>query len=250
MMAAVDRFMTGFGSSGELHITRFDRLGDGAMHRIIGLILTILFTSLPVMAAEGPRTLGWNDLVPKSTPFDNPINKLSMDQQFDVESLVAIRNLKRRGPLSEVSEDAEQAVEISHRLRKQGLDPTALMLAFDRLQSDIEQRKKLTVRALDGKMVRIPGYALPLEHAGTGVTEMLLVPYVGACIHVPPPPANQTLYVKLDQSYKADDLFEPVWITGRMKVRSTNKSLSFVDGSAGVDTAYTVENVIVTPYEK
>ena len=219
------------------------------MARIIGVFLALLFSSMPVIAAEGLRTLGWDDLVPKSTPFDNPFNKLSMDQQLDVESLVAIRNLRRRGPESDVSEDAEQAVEIRHRLRKRGLDPTALIMAFDRLRYDIEQRNKLTVRELDGKMVRIPGYALPLEHAGTGVTEMLLVPYVGACIHVPPPPANQTLYVKLNQSYKADNLFEPVWITGRMKVRATNKSLSFVDGSAGVDTAYTVEDVIVTPYE-
>ena len=159
-----------------------------------------------------------------------------------------MKNLPRRGPESDVSEDEEQAVEIRHRLRKRGLDPTALIMAFDRLRYDIEQRNKLTVRELDGKMVRIPGYALPLEHAGTGVTEMLLVPYVGACIHVPPPPANQTLYVKLNQSYKADDLYEPVWITGRMKVRATNKSLNFVDGTAGVDTAYTVEEVIVTPY--
>ena len=107
----------------------------------------------------------------------------------------------------------------------------------------------MAVASLDGKMVRIPGYALPLEHAGTGVTEMLLVPYVGACIHVPPPPANQTLFVKLSQSYKSDDLYEPVWITGRMKVKATNKSLTFVDGSAGVDSAYVVEDVTVTPYK-
>ena len=218
------------------------------MAQIISAFVALLFASTPLMAAEGPRTLGWDDLVPKSTPFDNAFNQLSMDQQIDVEALVAIRNLRRRGAISPVGDDAEEAVEIRHRLQKQGLDPTALVLAFDRLQSDIEQRNKMTVRALDGKMVRIPGYALPLEHAGTGVTEMLLVPYVGACIHVPPPPANQTLYVKLNQSYKADDLYEPVWITGRMKVRATNKSLNFVDGTAGVDTAYTVEEVIVTPY--
>ena len=218
------------------------------MARKIAVFLAFLIATAPVVASEGPLTLGWDDLVPKSTPFDNPFNKLSMDQQIDVESLVAIRDMMRRGPVSDVSEDAEQAVEIRHRLRKQGHDPTALMMAFDRLQNDIERSNKMTVAALDGKMVRIPGYALPLENAGTGVTEMLLVPYVGACIHVPPPPANQTLYVKLNQTYKADDLYEPVWITGRMKVRATNKSPNFVDGTAGVDTAYTVEDVTVTPY--
>ena len=213
-------------------------------------VLGAVLIATSTLAAEGPRTLAWDDLVPKSAPFDNPLSKLTMDQQFDVETLIEIRNLKRRGVISEVDEDAERAVEVRHKLKKQGLEPTALVAAFDRLLSDIERRNQMTVHELDGKIVRIPGYALPLEHAGTGVTEMLLVPYVGACIHVPPPPANQTLYVKLNQSYKADNLFEPVWITGRMKVRATNKSLSFVDGSAGVDTAYTVEDVIVTPYKR
>ena len=219
------------------------------MFRCIAVLGAVLIATAS-MAAEGPRTLGWDDLVPKSTTFDNAFNQLSMDQQRDVESLIAIRDLRRHGAISDVSPDMEEAAEIRHKLEKQGLNVTALMMALDRLQSDIEQRNKMTVRALDGKMVRIPGYALPLEHAGTGVTEMLLVPYVGACIHVPPPPANQTLYVKLNQSYKADNLYEPVWITGRMKVRATNKSLSFVDGTAGVDTAYTVEDVIVTPYTR
>ena len=124
------------------------------------------------------------------------------------------------------------------------------MKAFDRLEIEIKKRNRMTVAALDGKMVRIPGYALPLEHAGIGVTEMLLVPYVGACIHVPPPPANQTLYVKLNQSYVASNLYEPVWISGRMKVTATQKALMFIDGTAGIDTAYTIEDVTVAPYEK
>jgi hypothetical protein len=218
--------------------------------RWLAVLSTAMIAIVSLAAEEGPRTLGWNDLVPKSAPFDNPFIKLSMDQQSDVESLVAIRNLERRSGISSVSEDAEEAVEVRYRLQKQGLDPSALILAFDRLESEIVRRNKMTVRALDGKLIRIPGYALPLEHTGTGVTEMLLVPYIGACIHVPPPPANQTLFVKLNQSYKADNLFEPVWVTGRMKVRSINKSLSFVDGSAGVETAYTVEAVIVRPYTR
>ena len=244
-----NQIVTGIGGLCCLYSVSPDSLGDRAVNRIFSIFFAIVFASMPIMAAEGPRTLGWDDLVPKGGANDNPFNKLSMDQQLDVESLIAIRDLKRRGAISDVSEDAEQAVEIRHKLQKQGLNPTALMMAFDRLQSDIDIRNKMAVASLDGKMVRIPGYALPLEHAGTGVTEMLLVPYVGACIHVPPPPANQTLFVKLSQSYKSDDLYEPVWITGRMKVKATNKSLTFVDGSAGVDSAYVVEDVTVTPYK-
>ncbi len=220
------------------------------MTRCMAVLCTVLITNVAVAAENRFRTLGWEDLVPKSTPLNSVITKLKHDQQLDVVTLVSIRNLKRETSLSEVSEDAEEAIEIRHRLKKLGLDPDKLMKAFDRMESDVKQREKMTVRSLDGKRIRIPGYALPLEHAGTGVTEMLLVPYVGACIHVPPPPANQTLYVKLAQTYKAKSLFDPVWITGRIKIRATNKSLSLIDGTAGVDTAYTVEDVTITPYKK
>ncbi len=220
------------------------------MIRWITMLAAILVSTASLAAEENYRTLSWNDLVPKGGVIDNPITRLSVPQQQDVEVLVSIRNLKKRGGMSDVSEDAEEAMEIRHKLRKQGLNPSALMQAFDRLQSEIERRNKMTVATLDGKMVRIPGYALPLEHAGMGVTEMLLVPYIGACIHVPAPPANQTVYAKLNQTYVAGNLYEPVWITGRMKVKATQKALKLIDGTAGIDTAYMVEVVSIAPYRK
>jgi hypothetical protein len=53
------------------------------------------------------------------------------------------------------------------------------------------------VEDLNGRIVRMPGYLLPLDVIGAKVTEFLLVPYIGACIHVPPPPPNQIVYVKV-----------------------------------------------------
>ena len=78
----------------------------------------------------------------------------------------------------------------------------------------------------------------------------LLVPYVGACIHVPPPPANQIVYVTMEDAYISTDLFEPVWITGRMIIKATNQLLTYVDGTAGIDTAYTLKGKKIEPYEK
>ncbi len=49
---------------------------------------------------------------------------------------------------------------------------------------------------LNGSKVKIPGFVIPLEGDDKAVTEFLLVPYFGACIHVPPPPPNQIIYVK------------------------------------------------------
>ena len=117
-------------------------------------------------------------------------------------------------------------------------------------EQEIAKRSQMANIKIDGQFVRIPGYALPLEHKDMGVTEFLLVPYVGACIHVPPPPPNQTVFVSLKDAYTVKDLYEPVWITGRLSIKATNKSLSLVDGSAGVETAYTLTGIKVAPYKE
>jgi len=58
------------------------------------------------------------------------------------------------------------------------------------------------------------------------VTDFLLVPFVGACIHVPPPPANQIIYVKIEQGFDVQGTFDPVWVTGTLKVAPTFTGLA------------------------
>jgi uncharacterized protein len=74
------------------------------------------------------------------------------------------------------------------------------------------------VAKLDGKRVHIGGYVVPLDFEATRVKEFLLVPFVGACIHVPPPPANQIVYVKTEQGFSVQAMFDPVWVTGTLRV--------------------------------
>ena len=124
----------------------------------------------------------------------------------------------------------------------------SLMEKYDRWKREIGLRNHMGNKRLDGQFVRIPGYALPLEHKDIGVKELLLVPYVGACIHVPPPP-NQTVYVKLSDPYTVKNLYEPVWITGHLSMKDVTKSLSLVDGNTGVDIGYRLDGVEVVSFE-
>ncbi len=78
---------------------------------------------------------------------------------------------------------------------------------------DQETGSKVT-NAYDGRMVRIPGYLLPLDFENVAITSALLVPFVGACVHVPPPPPNQLIFLEITDPYESDGLFEPVWATG------------------------------------
>jgi uncharacterized protein len=98
------------------------------------------------------------------------------------------------------------------------------------------------VHDYDGERVRLPGYVLPLDFEGTRVEEFLLVPYVGACIHVPPPPPNQIVYVTIEQGIEVDGMFEAVWVTGTFDTASISNELA--------DIGYRMEAESVEPYEQ
>ena len=91
------------------------------------------------------------------------------------------------------------------------------------------------VRELDGKRVRIGGYVVPLDFEATSVKEFLLVPYVGACIHVPPPPPNQIVYVKTAKGFDVAGTFDPVYVTGTLKVASQYTGLAETGYSIDAD---------------
>lgn len=75
------------------------------------------------------------------------------------------------------------------------------------------------LRALDGQKIRSPGFMVPLEDNRARVSEFLLVPNPQACIHAPPPPSNQMVYVRM-VSGDAKTLFGPVMVEGILRVTS------------------------------
>lgn len=81
---------------------------------------------------------------------------------------------------------------------------------------------------LNGKKVKIPGYVVPLEGDEEKLTEFLLVPFFGACIHVPPPPSNQIVYVSFPEGVVVDDLYDAVWVTGTLQTEGWKGDLASV----------------------
>ena len=95
---------------------------------------------------------------------------------------------------------------------------------------------------LDGKMVKVPGFTVPLEDWASSAVEFLLVPYVGACVHVPPPPPNQLVYIEMHEGKPAKmDGWNPVWVEGVLKIEMTES----VYGHVG----FTISGHRVYPYE-
>jgi hypothetical protein len=188
----------------------------------------------------------WADLVPKSAAVDNPFLRLSRDQLGWISDVAAVRDQRARGDkkLSAADLDKEQA--LSRKLERAGVDVDGLLT----IRQEIIERGRKVNRLLDGQNVRIPGYLLPLEFSGRRVTEFLLVPWVGACIHTPPPPPNQIVHVKPDKPVEMTGMFVPVWVTGRMTTGAVRKSLSLVDGAADIDAGYSLRATQVEPYKQ
>ena len=81
-------------------------------------------------------------------------------------------------------------------------------------------------KSLDGALVRLPGFIIPLDARRDGVVdEFLLVPYFGACIHVPPPPPNQLVYVRMARRTTLQSPYDAYWITGKLHLQTTTTHL-------------------------
>lgn len=165
------------------------------------LLVLLLSVSSPLWAAE-PRELTWEDMIPPDAPKIAPIT----------------------APIHDLSKLSDAlSVESAPAAHQQS--PHAPV-----------------VKALDGQNVRLPGYIVPLEVSEEGrVTEFLLVPYFGACIHVPPPPSNQIVHVTSELGVKVEELYQPYWIEGPMQVKASTSELA--------DAGYQMEADKILVYE-
>ncbi len=113
--------------------------------------------------------------------------------------------------------------------------------AMDALRRMKENWENAPVNAsLRGQRIRIAGFMVPLERMGEDVTEFLLVPYFGACIHVPPPPANQIIHVVLAKPLKSAQGMDAVWVSGPLDIARS-------DTAWGI-SGYRMKGEVVAPY--
>lgn len=99
------------------------------------------------------------------------------------------------------------------------------------------------VDAMDQVPARIPGFVVPLKVVGSEqlIVEFFLVPYFGACIHVPPPPPNQIIHVTYKPGFTLDVLYDPFWIQGVLRIEEVENDVALA--------SYTLEAVKIEPYE-
>lgn len=157
------------------------------------LLLSIaLCLSLLATVHATPRTVDWLDLLPKE----------------DYQAMLDMPEIGHDG-----SEEAPGDFSTGLRQRERGLP-------------DVMYSTKV-VTELDNQQLRIAGYPVPLESNAAGLyTSFFLVPYAGACIHVPPPPPNQIILVDYPRGIAIDDIYEPFWMSGKLNIDQTSNELA------------------------
>jgi hypothetical protein len=119
-------------------------------------------------------------------------------------------------------------------------DPKAMQL-YGQIQAELDNAP--INEALNGKKVKLAGFIAPLENTDGKVSDFLLVPYFGACIHVPPPPVNQTVLVQTakNSAIESENSSSPFWIKGILVTESESTDI----GAAG----YRIDEAITEIYE-
>lgn len=99
--------------------------------------------------------------------------------------------------------------------------------------------------SLDGSVVEISGYALPVDRDGDLVYEFMLVPVRGACSHVAPPPPNQVVLVTVSEPVSMDRAYDRVSVSGRLKPGLEKTQLFIMDGVRVIESGYSLGNARV-----
>jgi len=220
--------------------------GDFSMTMFARLVLIFSLAVPPGLAqAADPKVISWDGLAPPAEAIGNPFENLTDDQ---MDTLRRILRFEARAERSDDAEARSRAQALREQLTGDGLDVDGLFAARVEIMEKRSAEASAVNEALIGNSIRMPGYVLPLTFKDRKAVEFLLVPTVGACIHTPPPPANQVVHVVYPEGIEVNGLFTPVWITGTMVAQSSVQNVGYVDGQAPVSVSYSMQPVLVEKY--
>ncbi|MGI9424521.1 MAG: DUF3299 domain-containing protein [Hyphomicrobiaceae bacterium] len=208
----------------------------------------ILALTVQIASSEALLRIDWSDLVPRKQGLENPFVGLTDDQRYTLGNVARIRELKARGALADDPATRADGMKYERQLTQQGIDVDGLLAEYQVFKERVTSQRSQLQSSLNGKDAKIAGYLIPLQFDPEGATEFLLVPYVGACIHTPPPPRNQIVYLRSKKPFKITTLFQAVWAKGRLSTKPGSHELSFVDGQRDIETGYFLEAAELSRY--
>jgi len=212
------------------------------------LWIAILFAFAFALDAA-TKELTWADLLPKDeASFDDPFAELSQEQLLDLGMIARIRYLLEGEKIKPDGPDAEEEKKLVAKLEADGVDVDWILAQRERVAAERQKAAERVDGGIDGTRIRIPGYMLPLKRDGEKVVEFLLVPWVGACIHTPPPPPNQMIHVDVPSGTVDEGRFAAIWLEGTVELKPASYDLFLVDGTRSIKVAYTMTTDQISEY--
>jgi hypothetical protein len=209
------------------------------------LALQLSLVSTVAARADGAIPIRWDDLPdPAAAQFDDPFRALTTGQLVDLRRIV---RLDARLGQSNVHPSARTRLEghreaLEDRLAASGADADALIGAME----DVARRRReagLAVNpVLRGEDVVIEGYAFPGPPLGDGRPTAYVVPQVGMCSHLPPPPPNRLVRAVLPEGNPLSGVYVPVTVSGRLRAEVTEVEAFVVDGLQTLQSAVLIED--------
>ncbi len=212
------------------------------------LLLSCALTMMPTLPVSAQSVITWDDLESQSTSLKNPYEHLSADQTYRLSSLFQLQHWVEENRAAPESKEVQEVKRLERSLTDEGLEVKALLAQVEQAQAYWRSQSQTTNPDLENRSIRLSGYVLPLsENDAQQVSQFLLVPYVGACIHVPPPPPNQIIYVKPSAAIENPGLFSPVFVEGQIRQQPGEYELFRVDGSQLVKASYAMTMTAMMP---
>lgn len=98
------------------------------------------------------------------------------------------------------------------------------------------------IDAFDQARIRLPGFIVPLEsNEDQRVTQFFIVPYFGACLHLPPPPPNQIIFSQSEKGIELESLYDPYWFEGTLVIDNTQNDIGSSAYTLRLDASYLYE---------
>lgn len=160
------------------------------------------------------KVLEWTDLIPKDdldVLLNPPKELMNVEDGSEEDSITKLDKLSEKSPEAKRYYQALKSTKV--------------------------------VKSMNGKQIQIPGFVVPISgNDEKKVTEFFIVPYFGACIHLPPPPPNQVIFGKITEGFKLDSIYEPFLFSGKLSLQQTNHSLG--------DASYQIDVDEIVPYQE
>ncbi|QQX79142.1 DUF3299 domain-containing protein [Shewanella sp. KX20019] len=202
------------------------------------MLLTLI---LPFPLSAETETLDWQVLAPAINEQQVALPPVTESQKHLLATVIQYQS-RRSNTASTTAQAARES------LTEQGVDVDAAIDARARYMSQAQRKAENLNTDLDGRSVSMSGFVVPTKFNGVKATEFLLLPYAGACIHMPPPAANQIIKLSYPAGFEVESVQFPVTVRGVIKADKKTELVQLVDGKMNITMGYAMEATVIEKY--